>query len=484
MGFNITWVACQKPDGNAPVSKVLELGAVAHYFIGDLYYNDSGGTVDLNGVTHVTTVYGPTGNNTQARNLARFINVYGTAGLATYQELWAARAAGRIKVYSAWDDHDGCWNNNDHSLAVFKGAYNVAGGTLSGQTDASLTQADVLAQWRLGQTCLGIIQAAYFDNQWGAPNGNIPSAMAGLAVAGDYPVKYFYRDYGLDGTEGVPGGIRVIVPDCISYKDPAANVDNAGKTMLGAVQLQWIKDRISEATAAGYKHTVMLWTKDLFNFDNGDGGAGYRTEVDALMGWIHSNNHAVIHGTGDRHAPHASLSRVSSGDAYDAVVACACPFGQGSGSLTQYPRNIWALNQNDACVIGLVEVDEIQQVTVLSILDAFSLQALFSATVPWGSRLPSKISSVSTNAFRPSASPLRTLPAVPASAALYTNTLPVPVQMIISGGTVSLIEFTRDAGTTYDALGVVAGAVTLAPGDGIRLTYTVAPTKFVQLPLA
>ena len=175
---------------------------------------------------------------------------------------------------------------------------------------------------------------------------------------------------------------------------------------------------------------------------------------------------------------------MSNGDAYDAYVACACPFGQGPSTLTQYNRNLWALGQNDGCVYGCVDVDEVNQTTTMSIVDAFANQPLHSATFPWGSRLPSSVTGVGTNAFTPQAAPLRTAPSAPASNAGYTNTLNVPVQIIVSGGTISAIAISMDGGTTYDVTGLTAGAFYLAPGNLIRLTYTVAPTVFTQLPLA
>jgi hypothetical protein len=47
--------------------------------------------------------------------------------------------------------------------------------------------------------------------------------------------------------------------------------------------------------------------------------------------------------------------------------------------------------------------------------------------------------------------------------------------LIVSGGTVSLIEFSRD-GATWFGLGETAGMFVLDPGDRLRVTYTAAPT--------
>lgn len=46
--------------------------------------------------------------------------------------------------------------------------------------------------------------------------------------------------------------------------------------------------------------------------------------------------------------------------------------------------------------------------------------------------------------------------------------------MIVSGGTVSLIEFSRDGTTFYD-VGVTAGMFALNASDQLRVTYTGAP---------
>ena len=58
---------------------------------------------------------------------------------------------------------------------------------------------------------------------------------------------------------------------------------------------------------------------------------------------------------------------------------------------------------------------------------------------------------------------------------VYQNTTTGPQTVMVSGGTVSLIEYSRD-GTTYFPAGLIAGSVTLNPNDRIRLTYLVAPT--------
>ena len=64
---------------------------------------------------------------------------------------------------------------------------------------------------------------------------------------------------------------------------------------------------------------------------------------------------------------------------------------------------------------------------------------------------------------------------VTASPFTYQNTTAFNGDVIISGGTVSNIEFTRDNTTFYDT-GLLMGVLRLSPSDRVRVTYTVAPT--------
>jgi len=62
-----------------------------------------------------------------------------------------------------------------------------------------------------------------------------------------------------------------------------------------------------------------------------------------------------------------------------------------------------------------------------------------------------------------------------ASPYTYQNTSGRPGNMIVSGGTVSAIAFSRDNATFY-SVGVVSGVFPLSAYDFLRVTYTVAPT--------
>ena len=62
-----------------------------------------------------------------------------------------------------------------------------------------------------------------------------------------------------------------------------------------------------------------------------------------------------------------------------------------------------------------------------------------------------------------------------ASPYTYQNTSGRPGDMIVSGGAVSAIAFSRNNATFY-TVGVVSGVFSLSAYDFLRVTYTVAPT--------
>jgi|LakMenEpi03Aug12_release.lakeMendotaPanAssembly.Ray.scaffolds.fasta_scaffold117770_2 hypothetical protein len=57
----------------------------------------------------------------------------------------------------------------------------------------------------------------------------------------------------------------------------------------------------------------------------------------------------------------------------------------------------------------------------------------------------------------------------------YTNQTGYTVDVIVSGGGVSLLEFSRD-GATFFSTGSFYGMFTLSPNDRLRVTYVAAPT--------
>jgi hypothetical protein len=57
----------------------------------------------------------------------------------------------------------------------------------------------------------------------------------------------------------------------------------------------------------------------------------------------------------------------------------------------------------------------------------------------------------------------------------YVYSAPRRGSLIVSGGTVSLIRFSRDGSTFYNT-GATAGMFALSAADRLEVTYTVAPT--------
>lgn len=69
----------------------------------------------------------------------------------------------------------------------------------------------------------------------------------------------------------------------------------------------------------------------------------------------------------------------------------------------------------------------------------------------------------------------RTTVSVGASPFVFTNLLAVPINLLVSGGTVSILEYSID-GVTFDVMGMTLGQVHLNPGQMCRVTYLTAPT--------
>ena len=58
----------------------------------------------------------------------------------------------------------------------------------------------------------------------------------------------------------------------------------------------------------------------------------------------------------------------------------------------------------------------------------------------------------------------------------WANPESVPVQVFISGGTVTTIEAAVDIALTFVTVGLLGGAFHVKPGGQLRVTYVLAPT--------
>lgn len=66
--------------------------------------------------------------------------------------------------------------------------------------------------------------------------------------------------------------------------------------------------------------------------------------------------------------------------------------------------------------------------------------------------------------------------AVGASPYTYTNSGDFDVTALVTGGTVSAVDFTRDGTNFFTVSTATNTSIVLNPGDGVRITYTVLPT--------
>jgi hypothetical protein len=57
----------------------------------------------------------------------------------------------------------------------------------------------------------------------------------------------------------------------------------------------------------------------------------------------------------------------------------------------------------------------------------------------------------------------------------YQNTTATNLSVVVSGGTVTVISYSRD-GTNFFPVGLLAGMFLVNPGDYLRVTYLTTPT--------
>jgi hypothetical protein len=72
--------------------------------------------------------------------------------------------------------------------------------------------------------------------------------------------------------------------------------------------------------------------------------------------------------------------------------------------------------------------------------------------------------------------------AVTVTASPFVYTAPKKGFVIVTGGTVSLITFSRTTGTFYNT-GQTSGTFPVASNDQLKVTYSVLPTTFIFVPL-
>lgn len=494
--FSFTYSACQSPGGNQNPMNFFAWNPKFHIWSGDFVYNDSIAVYDFNGYTMNPSVFwntqtdgAPIENaNTAARTLLRFEKHYGRTGLTAYSLYWQESDKRGMPNYFQCDDHDMKCNNWDNSLLYAQKGFPMPGfdggtgldNSIYGQVSGVQNLSQALTYiWDVGVAGFQLLKASYAANPpVGAPNGDVPKEMQGTAAASKYNIEYFYRDFDANGNLVTSNPlIRVIFWDCISYKNAQGDTDNASKHMLGLVQEEWAYQTALAAKNAGAKMVIISSTKDLYNLDNSDSWYAYSTRRDILLTRLHAADIPFFVIGGDKHVPHVGMARVANGQAYDCLCVTACPFGQGVGGLTQYKENVWFASRNDQCVFAAVTVDDQAQVVKINLCDAFDNSTVWSCEIPFGSRIPSKMTARPYPAFVALPHPDdRTVVTVGASPQTITNSTNRNQIVNVVAGTFTAIDWSEDSFTTSESLGITQRQFVLRPNDAVKLTSSVAPT--------
>lgn len=495
MAFRYITVSCLDDQGRVNPMRWLRHKPAFIILNGDFHYTNMGTARDMLGQLWLPDVLSRPGEDppppANARTLQRMIDRYelwaGENGCPEWQQFWAAVRAGGIPVKARRDDHDFLGDNWCHDLVSLSGTFPDSHvGTYGNDYKepfngrylaAAMLQTDTLHIWRLANQAWAWFKAKYTKNP-ASPgyNGDVPSAMVGVATPQDYPIDYWHEDYGPAGELG--GRLhRVIYPDCLSYKSPFATAEGPLKQFFGVEQTKWLYATLLDAKAKGIPSIDLVLTKDVFGADNKDGLGNYTTVRAALLQFLEDNAIPGVHvSTGDKHLAHISIARKANGGITDLAVFCACPGGSRHSALDQHDELVWAAPRDDRHVYMLTTVDDVAGTVTKTIFDAFDDDTVLAEDViPLGQRLPisSKRYAEEKPVVRGGYEPFTIT--VPASGTAWQNTTGRDVNAVITGGTVSAVAISRD-GSTYDSGLPTSSQVYVANGEFLRITYTGVPT--------
>jgi phosphodiesterase/alkaline phosphatase D-like protein len=277
--------------------------------------------------------------------------------------------------YFQGDDHEVGGDNWDHSVTQAQVSPNVASGGTQAEVDASW--------WAANQAMIAYYQGNPTNNDAGIhASTDKPANAAGGTPAAQYPPKYF---------RFMIGNAEFFVLDTMSYRSILTATDNASKTMLGATQKQWLKDRLSASTAT-FK-IICSPKMTLQQTSVSDGWDIYSTERTELLTYCRDNvsSKGVFWVCGDNHAPTVSRDAVLEHSAI-----CANPAGvdhlsqssgYSSGVVYKYTGQAGGTPTRSVEVAGLLEFydDEL----VVRIIDPLG-RNLYRGVMPAGSNLLSQ----------------------------------------------------------------------------------------------
>lgn len=156
---------------------------------------------------------------------------------------------------------------------------------------------------------------AVFERYWANPAHGLPGA----------PGIFFRYSY---------GGVDFFFLDARYHRDPNAIPDSAGKTMLGAAQLAWLKEGLA-ASEAPFKVLISGsgWTKA--KGPGGDSWASFLHERDSLFAFIQRQGiEGVVLVSGDTHVGELNAIPWSERGGYDFYDLVSSP-------LAQSPSDSW-----------------------------------------------------------------------------------------------------------------------------------------------
>ena len=152
---------------------------------------------------------------------------------------------------------------------------------------------------------------AIFSQYWANPAAGLP----------DCPGVFFSYSY---------SGVDFYFLDVRYHRDPNDAPRSPDKTMLGACQLQWLKDELSASTAS---FKLLLsgspWSKG--KGDQGDSWSAFLEERDALLRWVFEQEiEGVVLLSGDTHVGELNAIPLGEEGGYDIYELGSSPLAQDS----------------------------------------------------------------------------------------------------------------------------------------------------------
>ena len=184
--------------------------------------------------------------------------------------------------------------------------------------------------------------AVWDDHDYGLNNHDRTSPIKEQALTA-FRENWANPAYGREGTPGVffrysYAGVDFFFLDCRYHRAPNSEPDGPDKTMLGAVQLDWLKAKLANSTAP-FKLLVSGSGWTTAKGAGGDSWASFLHERDALFEYIrHEKISGVVLLSGDTHVGEVNAIPWSEHGGYDLYDLVSSP-------LAQPPSQSWVLRK-------------------------------------------------------------------------------------------------------------------------------------------